>query len=198
MPRNSCENRSISIVWAFSQSRFRSSSWRKRCRPHWRRDKISFHSCSKRTKPIQSAKRVDPARMAVRRNGRWRLSSRSIGTDMATGVTTDRQKALDAALAQIDRAFGKGSAMKLGSKEAMQIEAVSTGSLRARYRTRHRRIAARSRRGDFRTRIVGQDDAGAACDRRGAKDRRHGGVHRCRTCARSGLCQKSWASTSMS
>ena len=42
---------------------------------------------------------------------------------------TDRQKALDAALAQIDRAFGKGSVMKLGSKEAMQVEAVSTGSL---------------------------------------------------------------------
>ena len=30
-------------------------------------------------------------------------------------ATTDRQKALDAALAQIDRAFGKGSAMRLGS-----------------------------------------------------------------------------------
>src|SRR3569833_1933002 len=41
----------------------------------------------------------------------------------------DRQKALDAALAQIDRAFGKGSAMKLGSREAMEIEASSTGSL---------------------------------------------------------------------
>ena len=41
----------------------------------------------------------------------------------------DRQKALEAALAQIDRAFGKGSAMKLGSKETMQIEAISTGSL---------------------------------------------------------------------
>jgi recombination protein RecA len=41
----------------------------------------------------------------------------------------DRQKALEAALAQIDRAFGKGSAMKLGSKTAMQVEAISTGSL---------------------------------------------------------------------
>jgi recombination protein RecA len=41
----------------------------------------------------------------------------------------DKQKALDAALAQIDRAFGKGSAMKLGSREAMQIETISTGSL---------------------------------------------------------------------
>src|SRR5436305_9551218 len=42
---------------------------------------------------------------------------------------TDRQKALEAALAQIDRAFGKGSAMKLGSREKMEIEAGSTGSL---------------------------------------------------------------------
>jgi recombination protein RecA len=58
-----------------------------------------------------------------------------IGGDMAansnTGAanTAERGRALEAALAQIDRAFGKGSAMKLGSKEAMQIEAVSTGSL---------------------------------------------------------------------
>src|SRR3546814_19400624 len=41
----------------------------------------------------------------------------------------DKQKALDAALAQIDRAFGKGSAMRLGSREAVQIETISTGSL---------------------------------------------------------------------
>ena len=44
-------------------------------------------------------------------------------------VDADRQKALDAALAQIDRAFGNGSAMKLGQKEAMNVEAISTGSL---------------------------------------------------------------------
>jgi len=41
----------------------------------------------------------------------------------------DRQKALEAALAQIDRAFGKGSAMKLGSREAIEIASISTGSL---------------------------------------------------------------------
>jgi recombination protein RecA len=51
-----------------------------------------------------------------------------IDSDKKTG-TMDRQKALDAALAQIDRAFGKGSAMKLGSRDKMEIEAVSTGSL---------------------------------------------------------------------
>jgi recombination protein RecA len=43
--------------------------------------------------------------------------------------TMDRQKALEAALAQIDRAFGKGSAMKLGSREKIEIESISTGSL---------------------------------------------------------------------
>ncbi|HEX8528258.1 recombinase RecA [Allosphingosinicella sp.] len=41
----------------------------------------------------------------------------------------DKQKALEAALAQIDRAFGKGSAMKLGSREAIEVETISTGSL---------------------------------------------------------------------
>ncbi|MGB7405448.1 MAG: recombinase RecA [Pacificimonas sp.] len=41
----------------------------------------------------------------------------------------DKQKALDAALAQIDRAFGKGSAMKLGQQEKVEIEAISTGSI---------------------------------------------------------------------
>ena len=51
-----------------------------------------------------------------------------IETGMAT-ANADRQKALDAALAQIDRAFGKGSAMKLGQKETMQVETISTGSL---------------------------------------------------------------------
>ncbi|WP_116089928.1 recombinase RecA [Sphingomonas crusticola] len=54
-------------------------------------------------------------------------SLKVINGDMAS--TSERQKALDAALAQIDRAFGKGSAMKLGSREKIEIEAISTGSL---------------------------------------------------------------------
>ena len=44
--------------------------------------------------------------------------------------TMDKQKALDAALGQIERSFGKGSIMKLGQREqAVDIEVVSTGSL---------------------------------------------------------------------
>ncbi|MDB5431316.1 MAG: recA [Caulobacter sp.] len=42
----------------------------------------------------------------------------------------DKQRALEAALSQIDRAFGKGSVMKLGDKgKIVEIESVSTGSL---------------------------------------------------------------------
>ena len=41
----------------------------------------------------------------------------------------NKTKALDAALAQIERAFGKGSIMKLGQREAVEIESISTGSL---------------------------------------------------------------------
>ena len=44
--------------------------------------------------------------------------------------TMDKQKALDAALTQIERAFGKGSIMRLGAREALvETEVVSTGSL---------------------------------------------------------------------
>ena len=42
----------------------------------------------------------------------------------------DKDKALEAALSQIERAFGKGSVMKLGQREqAVEIESISTGSL---------------------------------------------------------------------
>lgn len=45
-------------------------------------------------------------------------------------MSIDKTKALESALAQIERAFGKGSAMRLGQKGAqIEIEAISTGSL---------------------------------------------------------------------
>lgn len=43
--------------------------------------------------------------------------------------TADKGKALDAALSQIERAFGKGSVMRLGQRETVEIEALSSGSL---------------------------------------------------------------------
>jgi len=50
--------------------------------------------------------------------------------DMNDKRSSDKQKALDSALAQIERQFGKGSIMRLGADNpVMEIEATSTGSL---------------------------------------------------------------------
>jgi recombination protein RecA len=43
--------------------------------------------------------------------------------------STDREKALEAALAQIDRQFGKGSVMRLGSDERAPVAVIPTGSV---------------------------------------------------------------------
>ena len=41
----------------------------------------------------------------------------------------NRKKALDAALSQIEKQFGKGSVMRMGSRQQLDVEAVSTGSI---------------------------------------------------------------------
>jgi len=48
---------------------------------------------------------------------------------MTADRTPERDKALDMALAQIDKQFGKGSIMRMGEKTTMGIEAVPTGAL---------------------------------------------------------------------
>ena len=49
---------------------------------------------------------------------------------LVEGVSMDKTKALDAALSQIERAFGKGSIMRLGKgSKSLEIETISTGSL---------------------------------------------------------------------
>ena len=41
----------------------------------------------------------------------------------------EKNKSLEAAISQIDQNFGKGSVMRLGQQQALDIEAISTGSL---------------------------------------------------------------------
>ena len=41
----------------------------------------------------------------------------------------DKNKALESAVSQIERAFGKGSIMKMGQDEVVQTEVISTGSI---------------------------------------------------------------------
>ncbi|PNG27598.1 recombinase RecA [Methylocella silvestris] len=49
---------------------------------------------------------------------------------LVEGTSVDKTKALDAALSQIERAFGKGSIMRLGkNQKVVEIETVPTGSL---------------------------------------------------------------------
>jgi recombination protein RecA len=49
---------------------------------------------------------------------------------LVEGSSVDKTKALEAALSQIERSFGKGSIMRLGkNQKAMEIETISTGSL---------------------------------------------------------------------
>ncbi|WP_411677270.1 recombinase RecA [Caproicibacter sp.] len=45
------------------------------------------------------------------------------------GKGTDKKKALETALAQIEKQYGKGAVMRLGQNEAMHVEAIPTGSL---------------------------------------------------------------------
>ena len=45
------------------------------------------------------------------------------------GSSMDKSKALSAALSQIERQFGKGSVMKLGKSDKIEIESISSGSL---------------------------------------------------------------------
>ncbi len=44
-------------------------------------------------------------------------------------ATTDRSKAIDLAISQIERQFGKGSIMRLGEANRMQVDAIPTGSI---------------------------------------------------------------------
>ena len=44
-------------------------------------------------------------------------------------MTTEKEKALDLAINQIEKEFGKGSIMRLGASDAISVEVISSGSL---------------------------------------------------------------------
>jgi len=51
------------------------------------------------------------------------------GNDRAAGKVGDRDKSLEAALAQIERQFGRGSVMRLGDESRAPIEVIPTGAI---------------------------------------------------------------------
>ena len=44
-------------------------------------------------------------------------------------MSSDRERAIELAISQIERQFGKGSIMKMGEAHSMHIEAIPTGSI---------------------------------------------------------------------
>ena len=55
--------------------------------------------------------------------------SKSKGSEKTIQSGDDRKKALEAAMAQIEKQFGKGSVMRMGDQEVVEIETISTGSI---------------------------------------------------------------------
>lgn len=62
---------------------------------------------------------------------------------------SDKQKALETAISQIEKQFGKGAVMRLGQNATMNVEAIPTGSLSLDMGTGHRRPAPRQNRRDL-------------------------------------------------
>ena len=139
---------------------------RPRLRPAAARDG-NIRSVRRGCLPIPTA----PDRRAVRGAG-TRLA------DRRRMMSMNREEALDVALGQIERQFGKGSVMRMSDAAAGVGRGGLDGLALARPRARHRRPAARTRRRDLRPRVLGQDDARLPRDRRGAASRRDLRVHR--------------------
>ena len=57
------------------------------------------------------------------------MSREGVNKDKLVSADSNKDRALSAALAQIERQFGKGSMMRLGDREQVAIPAISTGSL---------------------------------------------------------------------
>ena len=105
-----------------------------------------------------------------------------------TGPSTEKTRSLDAAMAEIEKAYGKGAIMRLGDAVARQADQRHLDRLdRPRPGARRRGRAARARHRDLRAGELGQDDADAARHRQRAEDGRHLRLHRRRARARPGL-----------
>ena len=86
----------------------------------------------------------------------------------------EKNKSLEAAISQIDQNFGKGSVMRLGQQQALDVEAISTGSLSL----------------DLALGIGGLPKGSFTSSCRGSKGRWNMCFCRCRACNGSGLCEE--------
>ena len=70
-----------------------------------------------------------PVRQDVLSKGKYVATEKSNKDSVNEKATTERQKALDTALAQIERQFGKGSVMKMSDRANQIVEVIPTGSI---------------------------------------------------------------------
>ena len=111
--------------------------------------------------------------------------------DMTDKRTADKQKALESALSQIERQFGKGSIMKLGKDNPVgEIESTSTGSLGLDIALGIGGLPKGRIIEILRARKLGQDHADAACGGRGTEEGRRLRLCRCRTRAGPAIRQE--------
>ena len=105
----------------------------------------------------------------------------------------ERRRTIDLALVQMEKQFGKGAILRLGSKAVVPVSVISSGSISV--------DNALGVGGFPRGRVVeifgpessGKTTMALAGDRRSAESGRHGRVHRRRARARSRLCARSSA-----
>jgi recombination protein RecA len=100
----------------------------------FQRNSICLHENKKRTCKLEQSKYIDRSEAAFAHfvaavpEGSYPVSQANLR--LVEGTSVDKTKALDAALSQIERAFGKGSIMRLGKNhKVVEIETVPTGSL---------------------------------------------------------------------
>ena len=115
-------------------------------------------------------------------------SAKTVTAIPANDDGTEKKRALDIALAGIEKQFGKGAVIRMGERAVRDIRGDSDGLSGSGYGAGRGRRAARPRGGDLRPGILRQDDRRAAHRRGGAEDGRRGRVHRRGARARSRLC----------
>lgn len=96
-------------------------------------DKVLYESCGRTVAKITLLrfffrKKIEQMFLKSLANA-WKKGMIKLSKDKDVGVLSDRRAALDMALRQIEKQFGKGSIMKLGENAQLQVETVSSGVL---------------------------------------------------------------------
>ena len=102
----------------------------------------------------------------------------------------EKSKSLEAAISQIDQNFGKGSVMRLGQQEALDVEAISNRITKFRLGPWYWWVTKRKNNRNLWTRVLRKNNSCTASCCRGTKSWRHMCICRCRTCYGSLFMQK--------